>query len=95
MTMYPTFKMGTLKPKIDKMFCYFFCTVFVQIFAVKKSQILVQVACGDHIVLIGRTVLAFTLNIIIKCKKTFFGLAYYRAIEKSKNAYKSVLTLGW
>ena len=47
---------GILKPKIEKKWlCYPFFTVFVQIFAGKKSQILYQVACGDHIVLISQT----------------------------------------
>ena len=42
----------------------------------KSSQISVQVACGDHIVLISKLttfVLANTLKIIGKCKKIFIS----------------------
>ena len=40
---------------LKKGLCFPIFTVFIQIFAEKKSQISVQVACGDHIVLINQT----------------------------------------
>ena len=47
----------------------------------KSSQISVQVACGDHIVLISKLttfVLANTLKIIGKCKKNLYKLSYFQ-----------------
>ena len=51
----PFMKKGTLKPKIEKraLLPLFYC-LCADIYR-KKSQISVQVACGDHIVLISQT----------------------------------------
>ena len=69
------FKKGTLKPKIKKGSATPFFTVFVQIFAGEKSQISVQLACGDHIVLIRKTddiCFSLYIKIIGKCRKKSF-----------------------
>ena len=53
MKIHPTFSeksfiKGTLKPKIEK-------RALLPLFSGKKSQTSVQVACGDHIVLVRQT----------------------------------------
>ena len=58
MKFYPTFyeksfKKGTVKPKIEKKVCYPFLLSLFRFLQGKKSQISVQVASGDHIVLIS------------------------------------------
>ena len=60
----------------------------------KKSQISVQVANGDHIVLSSQTddiCLTYTLEIISKCKKKKFKKCFFTQQSQNKNCSMSNL----